>query len=351
MYMNSVNREKSLPDERYDEKLFKQAYKAGLEAKELEEKNNHRRKLLHSVLVLLSILCLVSIFCVFIIFKKEKPEYIESGSINKVNALYNIQDNFDLSPTNTSISVDNISAESAISLNPKNGTILFQKNIDEKRPIASLTKLLSIMVALDSMNPEDTIIVDLSHIPEDLDWKLELKEGDRIKIDYLIKSMLLSSFNDSAYILANAYPQGYDSFIKEMNKKAKSLRMNDSKFDNPAGLDSENNYSTARDVGKLVSAVLNYEYILNIVNKGSAQISWDSNNELISKTVYSTNELYGENKYIKGLKTGITDMAKQCFVGYFVYNNKNELITIVIGSDDRFKDTEKLEYLSRKILE
>jgi D-alanyl-D-alanine carboxypeptidase len=348
--MNSVKKEKTLPDERYDEKLFKQAYKAGLEAKELEKKSMHKKKLLKFSLVLIGVGCITVLLCVFVFFRKEKPEYIESVERNKQEGLYEIEDEFSLSAMTLDVSVDGISAGSALVFDGKNGSILYEKNIDEKRSIASITKLISIMVALDTMNVEDSIDVHLENVPENLDWNLKLKEGDRIKIDYLLKSMLLSSFNDTAFVLANSYPGGYDSFILEMNKKAKALRMDNSSFDNPAGLDSEKNFSTARDIGKLVSAALNYKYILNVVSVGAVKISWSSGNELMSETVYSTNQLYGVNRYVRGLKTGITDMAKQCFVGYFVYDNKKELITVVLGSEDRFKDTERLEYLSRQVL-
>lgn len=350
MYMNSSSKEKTLPDERYDEKLFKQAYKAGLEAKELEKNRTKKKKVVRIVLSLLLVLSVVGSLSYFIFFRKEPPEYIESIEVNKQTSLSVIKDEFEVSSKTLGVSISNISASSALVFNGKNGSVIYEKNIDEKLPIASITKLISVMVALDSMNIEDSVDVSLENIPEDLDWKLELKDGDRIKIDYLLKSMLLSSFNDSAIVLANAYPNGYDAFVSAMNRKAKSLGMDSSSFDNPAGLDSEKNFSTARDVGKLVSAVLNYKYILDITDLGGTKISWNSGDELVSETVYSTNKLYGVNRYVKGLKTGITDMAKQCFVGYFVYDNMNELVTVILGSEDRFKDTERLEYLSRQVL-
>lgn len=348
--MNSANREKSLPDERYDEKLFKQAYKAGIEAKELEKKNIRKKNILKVIGILLSLLIFIGSILSIFFFKEKTSEYIEAIEGNRHKSLIKIEDNLVVSSLTEEISISEISAESVLVFNSKNGSILFEKNIDERRAVASITKLLSIMVALETFDIESSIDVNVDNIPEDLEWTLQLKQGDRIKVDYLLKAMLLSSYNDTAFIVANAYPGGYDSFIKAMNKKAKVLRMDDSSFDNPAGLDSEKNYSTARDIGRLVSAVLNYEYILNLVDKGAAQISWNSTGELKSETVYTTNKLYGVNKYIKGLKTGITKNAKQCFVGYFVYDETREIITVVLGSEDRFKDTEKLELLSRKVL-
>ncbi|PKN02713.1 hypothetical protein CVU76_01610 [Candidatus Dojkabacteria bacterium HGW-Dojkabacteria-1] len=348
----TVNREKVLPDERYDEKLFKQAYKAGLEAKELEKKNSKKKKLFKISVILFSFLLVLGIVSSFFLFKKEKLEYIEAQEENKQVSFYEIQDDIEILPLTLNISANNISAQSALVFDSRNGSFIFEKNIDERRPIASITKLLSVIVALETFKLDDTVEVSLENIPENLDWKLELQEGDIIKVDALLKSMLLSSFNDTAYILANAYPNGgYSGFVKAMNNKAKVLRMEDSMFSNPAGLDNEKNYSTARDVGKLVAATLNYEYILDITSKASANISWNSGDELKSKIIYTTNQLYGVNPYSKGLKTGITKDAKQCFVGYFVYPSKGEIITVVLGSEDRFTDTQNLERLSRQVLE
>lgn len=348
----TVNREKVLPDERYDEKLFKQAYKAALEAKELEKKNSKKKKIFKISLIILSFFLVFGIIWSFFLFQKEKLEYIEAQEGNKQVALQKIQEDVEISPITLNISANNISAQSVLVFDSRNGSLIFQKNIDERRAIASITKLLSVIVALETFNLDDTIEVSLENMPENLDWKLELQEGDNIKVDALLKSMLLSSFNDTAYILANAYPNGgYSGFVKAMNNKAKVLRMHDSMFSNPAGLDNERNYSTARDVGKLVSASLNYKYILEVTGKASANISWNSGDELKSKTIYTTNQLYGVNPYSRGLKTGITKDAGQCFVGYFVYPNKAEIVTVVLGSEDRFTDTQNLERLSRQVLE
>ncbi|MDX9738951.1 MAG: hypothetical protein RBT33_01115 [Candidatus Dojkabacteria bacterium] len=348
----TVNKEKVLPDERYDEKLFKQAYKAGLEAKEFEKKKSKKKKILFFSSVLLSTALLVGLSLFLLSFRKEKFEYVESALPSQQSVYSSITEDAQLKGIPLSISTNSITARSVLVFDSESGTVIFEKDSSERGSIASITKLLSVIVALESFNIDDSIEVSLENIPEDLDWTLELKEGDRIKIDYLLKAMLLSSYNDTAIVLANAYPNGgYDSFIKAMNSKAQSLRMKDSMFSNPAGLDNEMNYSTAQDVGKLVSAVLNYKYILDLSSKGSTNISWSSGEELKSQVVYTTNQLYGMNPYIKGLKTGITKDAGQCFVGYFVYPTGSQLVTVVLGSTDRFTETQTLERLSRKVLE
>lgn len=346
-----VKKEKNLPDERYDEKLFKQAYKAGLEARELEKKQKRKKIFLKVGGIVLTLVVIVSTIVLLLSLKEEKIEYIEANSFSKQVQLTQISNLVEVSSPPLMISTNNISAQSALVFDPSSGSVIYEKNSNERRPIASITKLLSVLVVLETFDIEESIEVSLENIPENLDWQLELMEGDRIKVDYLLKAMLLSSYNDTAYVIANAYPNGgYSAFISAMNKKATSLRMSESMFSNPAGIDSESNYSTAQDVGKLVSAVINNQYILDIVSSGSFNISWNSGEELKSKKVYTTNQLYGVNPYIKGLKTGITENAKQCFVGLFEYTNGNQLVTVVLGSEDRFTDTANLERISRGLL-
>lgn len=346
-----VKKEKTLPDERYDEKLFKQAYKAGLEARELEKKQKRKKIFLKVGGVVLTVIVIVATILLLLSFRKEKIEYIEANSFSKQVQLTEISNLEGVSSPPLMITTNNISALSALVFDASSGSVIFEKNSNERRPIASITKLLSVLVVLENFDIEESIEVSLENIPENLDWQLELMEGDRIKVDYLLKAMLLSSYNDTAYVIANAYPNGgYSAFITAMNNKAASLRMSESMFSNPAGIDSESNYSTAQDVGKLVSAVINNQYILDIVSNGSFNISWNSGEELKSKRVYTTNQLYDVNPYIKGLKTGITENAKQCFVGLFEYTNGNQLITVVLGSEDRFTDTANLERIGRALL-
>jgi D-alanyl-D-alanine carboxypeptidase (penicillin-binding protein 5/6) len=250
-----------------------------------------------------------------------------------------------------SISVVNLKAQSAIAFNPSNGDILLEKDIHERKSVASLTKLISAIVVLESFKFDDVITVSLENIPQDLSLQLGAKEGDKISIENILKAMLISSYNDTAYIVANAYPYGgYEGFIKAMNRKAEMLKMNESHFSNPAGLDQDDNYSSAFDISTLVSVVRNYSEIMNIVIKEREVINWSNNSGLLSTEVLTTNKLLQESIYIKGLKTGITDLAGQCFVGYFVYPNGNELVTVVLNSSERFEDTKTIEKYSRPLL-
>ena len=338
---------KPLPDERYDEKLFKQVYKAAKEAKEIERKDKRRKNIFKAFLFLLIPLLVIAVVLLLLSLVKPKSEYIEAGQYPNVNTLKYFNEEISESK-NDEISVSEISALSAIVFNPNTGDILYEKESNEKRYIASLTKILSAIIVLETFSLDEVIEVNRENIPEDLDWQLGLENGDKISIENILKAMLMSSYNDTGYILANAYPYGgYEGFIMEMNSKASALRMNNSHFSNPVGIDEEENYSTAMDIALLISVALKYEYILDTVSLGNDIVDWSRDGEVISKKITTTNQLYGVNPYSKGFKTGITKLAKQCFAGYFEYSNGKRIVTVVLGSEDRFTDTALLERYSR----
>lgn len=351
--MNKIEKkEKVLPEERYDKRLFKQAVKAAKEAKDLERKLKNRKKLLKGLVISLSILLIsgVVIYVLPLIFV-QKSEYTQMIPYPERLNFKDISNEKIYAYEESSISISNINSESVIAFNPKDGDILFKKNEDEKRSIASLTKLMSALVILETFKLDDVIDVSRENIPENLDWQLGLKDGDRISVENVLKSMLISSYNDVGFVIANSYPYGgYEGFIKAMNRKADSLNMNLSHFSNPTGLDDVGNFSTAKDLAILASVVIKYPEIINTVQLEKDVINWSNTEGLISKEILTTNDLLEENKYITGLKTGVTDLAGRCFIGYFVYPNGEELVTVVLNSADRFGDTTTIEKLAKGVL-
>ncbi len=343
--------DKKNDDKRYDRELFKKALRAAKQAKEEERKLKARKRIQRLFLYLLTII-LIGIGVYFLLtLIKPKEEYILSNQISIQNRFKDIRGENIGVDVDRSINIPQISSLSAIAFNPLNGDILYEKNIDEKRAIASLTKLMSLIVVLETFSLDEVVNVSRENIPEDLDWQLGFKEGDKVSIESLLKGMLISSYNDCAYIVANAYPYGgYQGFIKAMNRKAEELNMNSSSFSNPAGIDQDGNYSTVNDLALLVSVSRKYSEILRIANIDKEKVNWSNTEGLVSKEILTTNQLIGSNKYLKGLKTGITDLAGQCFTGYFVYPSGNELITIVINSKDRFGETVLIESHARTLL-
>lgn len=248
------------------------------------------------------------------------------------------------------LNFDEIDAKSVYAYNPATRQIYYESNIDERRQIASITKLMSGTIVLDMYNLEEEVTITqqmLDSFPDELSYVLGIKAGDRYTIEELFDAMMISSYNDVTVLLAVLHPEGYDGFIEEMNKRAQQLGMSSTRFSNPQGYDLPDNYSTARDVQRLVAYAMKYERVMENASVQSMQISVehaDGSEELI--TLEATNKLLGKMKYMKGLKTGFTADAGPSLVGYFDAGEEHQLVTIILGGNgNRFDLTEDLYYL------
>jgi D-alanyl-D-alanine carboxypeptidase len=326
---------KELPPERYDARLFQQAYKAGLKAKELDKQNAKKDKIKKYLLYSLSIPVVILAF----VFLKPKPKenYLltnQSFRYEEIIPYPEVQNNLSVKGV---IDVS-ISAKSGVAVNVKTNQYIFEKRIDDQIYPASLTKLVTAMVMIDIYGLDYDLEIT-KDIPEDYNWSLGLQKGDVIKTDELLKAMIISSYNDAAYVLANEF--GYDDYVGLMNKKLLELGCKDSHFTNPTGLHEDNHYSTIRDLSKIMNAVLKYSSILQVGESLGAEIVWISDDNIESQYIYTTNQLLGSNPFVKGLKTGYTDEAGQCLITRYIKHNQ-EYYIVIVGSEDRFGDTQKI---------
>lgn len=232
-----------------------------------------------------------------------------------------------------------INAKSAIVFDARSSRVLYSKNIKEKLPVASLTKILTMVVAMENFSLNDTVTVTKDQTRVDKE-KQTLFEGETITVGNLIRLMLVESSNDAAYALAyHGQLKGID-FVGEMNRKAGEIGIGDSNFSDPAGLD-DLAYSTAEDILKLAEYSLRYKDIWEVTT--AEDITVLSVDEKIKHTAENTNELLGTIPYIIGGKTGYTDGALGCMMLMVnVPNYPSNVFSIVLGSRDRFGDTQKL---------
>ncbi|MDP3792588.1 MAG: serine hydrolase [bacterium] len=232
-----------------------------------------------------------------------------------------------------------ISAKSALVYDTRSGRFLFEKNSNIKLPIASLTKIMSAVIVLEKFSLDDLVTISDSSIRVDGE-KQDLYLGEKISVRNLLKLMLIESSNDAAYALvAHAKINGID-FIQAMNLKAESLGMVNSNFIDSAGL-NDNAHSTVQDLIKLVEYSLNYQEIWNISAEKIAIVG--SSDEKIKHTARSTNLLIGLIKDLVGGKTGYTEGAGQCMILVAsVPNYPSKIVSIVLGSSDRFGDIQTL---------
>ncbi len=227
-----------------------------------------------------------------------------------------------------------LEAKSALVLDVKTGRMLFQKNIHDRLPIASLTKIMTAIIVWENFSPNDIVTVEPSAVKVDGE-RQELFKGEQISVESLMQLMLIRSSNDAAYALRDYARQRGVDVIQKMNDKAEDLGMFNTHFTDPAGLDDAA-YSTAADLAKEVQYALRYDAIWNASRQATATIQ--SVDGKISHEVKSTDELLGVLADIVGGKTGYTDGALGCMILIVnVPKEDDKLIGIVLGSRGRFE--------------
>ena len=197
-----------------------------------------------------------------------------------------------------------LSAVSAILLDADTGEVLYEKNADRQMLIASTTKIMTALVALEYGQLQDTVTVNKTHMAEGS--SMYLKPGEEVTVEALLYGLLLCSGNDAALALADHCAGSVDRFVARMNEKAQELGMDATSFANPNGLDDENHYSTARDMARLAAyAALNPTFV-RICSTVSVTIG--------GRTMTNHNRLLRSVEGCIGMKTGYTKAAGRTLV-------------------------------------
>ncbi|MBI3887847.1 D-alanyl-D-alanine carboxypeptidase, partial [Candidatus Microgenomates bacterium] len=231
-----------------------------------------------------------------------------------------------------------VSSDSVVVIDLESSVIFYSKNPDQKRYIASITKLMTALVALEYYDP-DTVLTVKRLVKGSGESEMGLAVGDKVSVQNLIYGLLVPSGNDAAYTLADNYPGGIENFIYSMNKKAEQLHMNNTHFENPSGLDDINHYSTAKDVSFLAIVALKNKFISQVVSTYGITLKDQTGNKVY--TMKNVNQFLGYLYGADGVKTGFTDLAGQCLVAS-VSRNNHRVISVVLNSNDRFGDSARL---------
>ena len=196
-----------------------------------------------------------------------------------------------------------LSAAAAILMDADSGEILFEKDAGRCMRIASTTKIMTALVALERAKLTDTITVTASHMVEGS--SMYLKPGETVTVEELLYGLMLCSGNDAALALADCCG-GLDAFVQAMNEKAAALGMKDTSFANPNGLDADGHYSTARDMAVLAAAAVENPTFRRICSSRSVTIG--------QRTMENHNRLLRQVEGCVGLKTGYTRAAGRTLV-------------------------------------
>ena len=238
-----------------------------------------------------------------------------------------------------------ISAKSCLLLDYNSGTVLYDKNSNERLPIASMTKLATLAIVFDAIEKgaiKETDMVTVSKTASHVGGSSAfLDAGSSYKLNELIKSVIIASANDSSVALAEHIAGSEEMFVLKMNKFAKSLNLENTHFENCTGLPKDNHYSSANDIAKIYQTICNNE----IYKRYSKLWMEDFMHPSGRKTgLVNTNKLIRSYEGIEGGKTGFTNAARFCLTASASRGNMR-LVGVVIGANDsktRFAEMTKL---------
>lgn len=252
-----------------------------------------------------------------------------------------------------------INALGAVLIDFKTGRVLWEKNAHKKLAMASTTKIMTGILALEKkdLDLEKEILVSRSvlGVPK---VKLNLVPGEKIKLKYLLLALMLESANDAAVVIAEEISGSVDKFCNLMTEKAKEIGALDTSFKTPNGLDSDGHFSTAYDMALIARYAMKNNKFVELINTPSASFSSDKKNYVLNNKNRLLKEFDGAN----GIKTGFTGKAGHCFVGA-AKKNDMQLISVVLGSgwgakgkEAKWSDTKKIlnygfeNYVYKKII-
>ncbi len=233
---------------------------------------------------------------------------------------------------------DNLSdAKSSVLMDVKTGRVLYSSNCNLKLPMASTTKIITVLLALENAGLNEIVKVSRKASIQE-GSSVYLKEGERIFMEDLLYCVMLRSGNDAAVAVAEHISGSVESFAKLMNSRAYSIGAKNTNFENPHGLPNDNHYTTSHDLALITREAL--------LNKKFAEIV-STKNYTVSKLLSERKILQNKNKMLweyeggNGVKTGYTGKAGKCLVSSAT-KDEWQLLTVVLNSSDMWKSSKNL---------
>ena len=217
-------------------------------------------------------------------------------------------------------------AAAAILVDARDGTVILAKDPGERRQIASTTKLMTALLALERTRPDQVFRApDYRALP--VESKINLRAGERMRVDDLLEALLLESANDAAATIAQGVSGSRPRFVADMNERARALRLADTSYANPIGLDDPLNYSSARDLATLARRLMRDERFAAVVRRPSAVLESGARR----RVVRNRNDLIGRVPRVDGVKTGHTRQAGYILVGSAAGAGGARVVSVVLG--------------------
>lgn len=229
-----------------------------------------------------------------------------------------------------------VSAKNVFVMDRASKSVLLTKASQDRVYPASTTKMMTAVVALEQFSLDQVIAVKYKY---PIGLNMGFSPGEQLTVEQLLYALLVQSANDAAEILAEGYLGGRPAFVAAMNTQAEKWHLADTHFVNPTGIDELDHYSSAVDLVRLADAALDNPEFAKVVSVENAVLS----SQTLSRSYVLTNinQLLGRVAGVQGVKTGFTQGAGQSLVTV-VDRDGHQVLLAVLGSDDRFADTERL---------
>lgn len=235
--------------------------------------------------------------------------------------------------------IPSLSAQSAVVICADTGEIIYGKNEKEPRPMASTTKIMTALLALEAAQGDDAKVSITDKMVPVEGSSMYLQVGQVLPLSSLAKGMLTVSGNDAANSVAITLGGSVDGFVDMMNKKAAQIGLKDTYFETPSGLDKGNHHSTAYDMALLGAYALENKAFYDISSKKRVEVPFIEPDEI--RTFYNENRMLKRYEGCIGVKTGFTKLAGRCLVSAAERNN-TRLVAVTLNAGDDWNDHEKL---------
>lgn len=250
-------------------------------------------------------------------------------------------------PEAAAVGEPEISAESAILINALTNEIVYEKNAYEKRGMASTTKIMTALLAIEKGDLRKTVVAKEEDVRIE-GTSIGLKAGDKITLETLVCGMLLESGNDAANVTARVVGKSKEKFVSLMNSKAREIGMENTCFKNPSGLTEENHFSTAFDMALLGSYAIKNEQFRAICSLSSLSVSYGE--PQYQRIFRNHNKLLSSVKGAFGIKTGFTKASGRCLISAAERDGVT-LVAVTLSAPDDWNDHKRLlEYGFEKVM-
>ncbi|MGE5397784.1 MAG: D-alanyl-D-alanine carboxypeptidase family protein [Chitinophagales bacterium] len=256
-------------------------------------------------------------------------------SFSNLSSVYAINSNSNSAGT---VVYPKTTGKAVILIDASSGRVLFGKNVHERLPQASLTKIMTALLVIENghLDQNVTISSNSAGTPESSIW---LEVGEKLTRKQLLYALMLKSANDAAVALSYSVAGSEEKFIDLMNSRARQLGMKDSHFENPHGLHAKGHYTSAYDLALLTRKTMNSKTFRQVVSTKTYNIPWVGNE--YDRLLINHNRLLWKYKYAIGVKTGYTKEAGSCLVGA-AQRGSMMLIAVTLNSPATYQDVQQM---------